>query len=378
MKKILFRKILIDCLLFFLISLISISVIIWIFQAVNFLDIMIEDGRDYKIYFSYTLLNLPRTISKIIPFSIFFSFFYVISKYEIQNELMIFWNFGISKFEVINFFFRISFILVLFQLLLTTFVVPYSQDLARSFLRNSDFNFLENFIKPKKFNDNIKGLTIYNENKDKNGDYYNLYLKKNNENGFQITYAKKGKLKIISQTPILRLIDGETITETNGKITNINFGVSEINLSNAQSNTTTYIKTQEVSSIKLLNCLSSLYDFNFLNLNQENINIENCSNKNSTNVIKELYKRIIIPFYIPSFILTALLLIIKSKESTNFNRKRLSTFLIGLIILIASETTLRFVSNQLFENIKIILMPFILIITFYIVYYQGLKVQLKK
>ena len=30
--------------------LFSASIIIWVFQAVNFLDIMIEDGRDYLVY----------------------------------------------------------------------------------------------------------------------------------------------------------------------------------------------------------------------------------------------------------------------------------------------------------------------------------------
>ena len=50
MKKILFRKLLFDYMSFFLIALFSSSIIIWVFQAVNFLDIMIEDGRDYIIY----------------------------------------------------------------------------------------------------------------------------------------------------------------------------------------------------------------------------------------------------------------------------------------------------------------------------------------
>ena len=93
MKKILFRKLILDCMIFFLIALISVSVIIWVFQAVNFLDIMIEDGRDYLVYFSYSLLNLPKIISKLMPFALFFSFFYIISKYEINNELLIFWNY---------------------------------------------------------------------------------------------------------------------------------------------------------------------------------------------------------------------------------------------------------------------------------------------
>ena len=104
MKKLLFRKLLLDCTFFFLITLLSTSVIIWVFQAVNFLDIMVEDGRDYIVYINYSLLNLPKIISRILPFAIFFSFFYVFSKYELNNELMILWNFGINKIELINFF----------------------------------------------------------------------------------------------------------------------------------------------------------------------------------------------------------------------------------------------------------------------------------
>uniref|UniRef100_UPI003F847C67 LptF/LptG family permease n=1 Tax=Candidatus Pelagibacter sp. HIMB1746 TaxID=3413370 RepID=UPI003F847C67 len=348
MKKILFRKILFDCLTFFLISLISISTIIWIFQAVNFLDIMIEDGRDYQVYFSYSLLNFPKIISKIIPFSIFFSFFYIISKYEIQNELMIFWNFGVSKFQLINFFLKISFAILLFQIILTTFIIPYTQDLARSYLRNSNFNFFENFIKPKKFNDNIKGLTIFNEKKDKDGVYYNLYLKKKTNTGYQVTYAKKGEFIKIGNIPILRLVNGETITETNGKITNISFSMSDINLSDTKSNTTTYIKTQELSSIKLIKCINLLYGLELFNFSKTKTKIENCTIQNSRNIVKELYKRLIIPFYIPSLILTALLLIIKSKENINFNRQRIFIFVIGLIILIGSESTLRLIDNKLF------------------------------
>ena len=69
MKKILFRKLLSDCVIFFLIALTSTSIIIWIFQAVNFLDIIVEDGRDYMVYVNYSLLSLPKIVSKIIPFA---------------------------------------------------------------------------------------------------------------------------------------------------------------------------------------------------------------------------------------------------------------------------------------------------------------------
>ena len=178
MKKILFRKLLKDYLSFFFITLFSVSIIIWVFQAVNYLDIMIEDGRDYLIYIKYSLLNFPKTFSKLFPFVLFFSLFYVTIKYENNNELIIFWNFGINKMEIINFIFKVSLFLLIIQITLSSIVVPRSQELAKSYIKTSNINFLGSLIKPQKFNDTIKDLTIYSDRKDEYGNLYNLYLKK--------------------------------------------------------------------------------------------------------------------------------------------------------------------------------------------------------
>ena len=113
MKKIIYQKILLDCLIFFLIAILGISSIIWVFQAVNFLDIMIEDGRNYNVYILFTLLSFPKIISKVLPFCIFFSFSYIFIKYEMKNELVIFWNHGIEKIKVINFFLILLFFVLL-------------------------------------------------------------------------------------------------------------------------------------------------------------------------------------------------------------------------------------------------------------------------
>ena len=374
MKKILFRKLLLDCSIFFLITLISASLMIWVFQAVNFLDILIEDGRDYWVYFSYTLLNLPKTISKLLPFAFFFSFFYVISKYELNNELMIFWNFGVKKFELINFLVRASIILLLIQIIFTTFIVPKSQDMARSYLRTSNFNFFENFMKAGKFNDNIKGVTIYSEKKDEDGFYYNIYLKNNtNSDNIQITYANKGVFKKIKNANVLRLIDGHTISKINNEFTNLRFSQSDVNMSDTKSNTITVRKTQEISTYNIIKCLSILKDFKFIKFDTKNLDEQNCDLSNINNLIKEVYKRIFVPFYIPVLMLITLLLIIKSKESTNFLIRRIYIFSIGFLIIVFSETTLRMIDNEIIHNLKIIIIPFILILILYLIFYRSFK-----
>ena len=102
MKKILYKKLLYDYVAFLFIALISTATVIWVFQAVNFLDIMIEDGRDYLVYLKFSILNYPKILSKIFPFVLFFSIFYVTDRYELNNELIILWNFGLNKIQLVN------------------------------------------------------------------------------------------------------------------------------------------------------------------------------------------------------------------------------------------------------------------------------------
>ena len=367
MKKILFRKLLYDCLKFFFISLIGASIVVWVFQAVNFLDIVIEDGRDHLVYITYTLLNFPKTISKIIPFALFFSFSYVLAQYELRNELVVFWTYGVSKFQLINFFLKISIILVALQIIITSIVVPKCQELSREYLRGSNINFFDNFIKPKKFNDTIKNLTIYADSKTSEGDLKNIYMKKGTFADFQITYAKRGKYNVINGVNFLTLYDGSTIYKNNNSISNVSFTKSDFNLSGLSTNTITTIKTQETSTVQLIKCVENYLNGNLNDSNNKSITL-NCNLRNIDNIFKEIYKRHIIPFYIPILILISLIHILYPKEKVNFSRYRIFIFCTGLLMIIFSETTLRFISPSLKFNLNMVFLPLaILLISYFLI-----------
>ncbi len=377
MKKILFRKILFDCLKFFILTIVGISAIVWVFQAVNYLDIMVEDGRNYLVYFKFTLLSFPKIISKIFPFALFLSFFYIISKYENNNELIIFWTHGITKIQVINFFLKVSLFLMIFQIIFITFLVPFSQDKARSIIRNSDINFFEHFLIPKSFNDVIKGVTIYVDEKKNDGSLKNIYIKKNTgQSEFEVTFSKNGIIRDINNTEILVLFDGQNLKGKNNDLDSFSFSKSDFNLSNLESNTTTYKKTQENSTSELIKCYMSLKSEKKEQI--KNFAVENCGISNLSNILGELYKRIIIPLYIPLLILVSLILILVSKERSNYTKLKISIFLFGLFVIIFSETTLRFIENNLLDNIKLILIPFLFTIIFYSTVYFKINSNLNK
>ena len=377
MKKILFRKILLDCLKFFLLTILGVSTIVWVFQAVNYLDIMVEDGRNYLVYFNYTILIFPKIISKIYPFALFLSFYYVLSKYEKNNELLIFWNHGISQLQIINFFLKASFALMIIQILLLTFLVPKTQDMARSLLRNSNINFYDNFLKPKKFNDVIKNVTMYTEKKKSDGSLENIYIKKfSNVNEFEILLARTGVIKNKNNKQVLTLFNGQNIKSKNNNIDSFTFSEFDFNLSSLQSNTTTYKKTQENSSISLISCFRNLNSDD--KKNNQILKIENCSIQNLSGISQELYKRMIIPLYIPTLVLAVLILIIISRGNLNYLKLKSLIFLLGIFIIVFSEMSLRFIVEDLNINLKIILIPIMTLIIFYSILRYILNFNLKK
>ena len=63
----------------------------------------------------------------------------------------------------------------------------------------------------------------------------------------------------------------------------------------------------------------------------------------------------------------------KIKENTNYTVYKLKIFILGLIIIIFSELSLRFVENNFINNIIILSMPFVLVIYFYFTFFLKLK-----
>ena len=140
MKKLIFWKFFKDFTLFFIVVSLSISLIIWVIQAVNYLDMVSEDGHTFKIYFLYTLLSLPKIFSKVLPFVFFISLFYMILKYEKNNELIIFWLSGINKSYFVNTIIKFTFFYLIIQFLLTVIIVPHGLNSLECFI-SSIFSF---------------------------------------------------------------------------------------------------------------------------------------------------------------------------------------------------------------------------------------------
>ena len=372
MKKLIFRNIFKDITAFFIITSLSLTLIVWVIQAVNYLDFVSEDGHSFRVYFMYSLLSLPKIFSKLILFVFFISVFFTISKYEENNEILIFWNYGIKKSEFINKIIKFSFIYFLISVIFSFLIVPKTQDMARSYIRNSSIEYFPSLIKKQHFNDTVSNLTIFVEDKTTDGLIKNIFIKENFDNNrSQIISAREGLLAKKNNSFYLILFDGKIINIDIRNTNIIQFEKTEFNLSKFSTKSTVFPKIQETNSIKLIECLSS-----FIN-NKEGFfeRLFVCDESSVNAVLQEMYKRLIIPLYIIVVAFVASCLVIKSKNQFDSIKFKSIIFILGFVFVIFSEGSINILSFNNLNKSTILLIPFIACIVGYLTFISSRKLK---
>ena len=120
----------------------------------------------------------------------------------------------------------------------------------------------------------------------------------------------------------------------------------------------------------IISCVSSL-------LKDKKINVKiadlTCNNSFYKNLIQELYKRIILPFYIPLLFIIASFLILKSKNNINYKFFKIKIFLLGILFVIFSQISVNLVSKSNFMGLTMIVTPMLLILFSYIIFLNKTK-----
>ncbi len=369
-KKLIFQKFFSDNTLFFLICIASLSLIVWIIQAVNFLDFVTEDGHGLIVYFKYTLLNIPKIISRLMPFIFFIAIYYTINKSEDNNELKIFWINGIDKKEFLKTLLKYSIFFLIVQLILNSFLVPYTQNKARTYIQSSSIDFFPSLIDEKKFIDTVERLTIYIEQKNKDDEYKNIFIKDEKDlSSIRIIYAEKGNLVNNEDQRALKLSNGKIINIDNKNITAFDFKSTVFDLSRYLTKSIVDFKIQEKNTKMLIDCY-----VNFHLLENENYHhIHNCNKESRFVLNQELFKRLIKPFYYIALTICSSFLILLSKENSNYKLRKSYIFLFGTFILILSELTTSLSGRDLLYFKVSLFLPIILILLQYIYFNKKLN-----
>ena len=353
--------------------LFSLTIIAWTVRAVNFLDLIVENGYPLTTYFKYSILNIFGIMPKFIPLSFLLAILIFILKQKQENELIILWTSGVKKIQLVNLLFFFSAIVVIINLVFSTFITPAALNKSRQLLSNENFSSFLPTIKVQQFSDSFKGITFIVDQK-KGNEVKNIFLHDNASilNNISSYNANKSSNTIIASSGLVQeknliLFNGQILSSNidNSENEIIKFERLKIDLNNFSNTTIKTPKIQETSTINLISCL----DIGLFKNSK-------CNNNFNKEIITNLNRRIFLPFYIPVISLIACILLIRKKRNIFFSKT--SVFAYCFSILLFAELIIRYTSvNKIAANF-FYLSPFLLIIFFYYFLYNQFSTELSK
>jgi lipopolysaccharide export system permease protein len=370
---------------YFFLVLFTFSTIVWAVQAVNFLDLIVEDGHAVSLYLNYSLLNIPKILTKFIPLSFLLALVLTILKFDSENELITLWTSGLNKIKITNFFLKIALIVTLIQLFLATFINPNVLNYSRSLIRTSGLDLISSTIKTNEFNDALEGLTMYVEEKDELGIMKNVFIRddahrlsaienKAKTNSLTI-FAKKGRLN--SETKNSLILENGVIHSENKfkEIQIIKFKKTELFFDNLKTKSIIYPKVQETPSTILLNCFFKKTTHALLKGNKD---LSCYTEKERIEVLAEINRRFGMPLYIPLLALLSSFLLITREETKVKSWYKYFYFGLAFTILITAEILVRYSGKSSTHGLFYYLLPLFCIPALYIelvrrFYYENLR-----
>ena len=343
----------------FLLILFGLSLIALTIRAVNFLDLIVENGYPTSVYFTYSFLNIFGLAPKFIPLSFLIAIFLFIYKHLENSEFLILWTSGVKKIKLVNLFFVASLIVLIFYLIFSVFLTPTMMNKSRLLLAKDEYNSILPTLKTNEFNSSFKNLIFFVEKKIDNK-VQNIFLQDNgsylkkltpNSSNNQITniIAKSG----VVQKKELFLINGQIISydQESKKNEVIKFDQLTLNFSNINTTQIKQPKMQETSTRELIGCtISNISDNKF------------CTDEAKKEIIPILNRRLSLPLYIPVISLLSSLLIIKSKKRY-FNKSIVFFYCFFLLILI--ELSIKYTGLSSLIQTIFLLLPLVLILILY-------------
>ena len=372
MKKTIYKYFFYEFVIYFTVTLFALAAVVWTIQAVNYLDLVTEDGHAFTTYFYYSLLTLSKVLTKLIPFCFLTAIILTIIKFERDNELIVLWTSGLNKIHVVNLIFRISVLVMLLQLLLTNIFNPTLLNFSRTLLKNSQLQFIPSLLKEKQFNDAVEGLTIFIEKKDENQIYKNIFIRDDGKilskiagSSSSTIFAKSGHMSEDEKNLILYNGNIQKLNE-DGDVNIIQFQKTTLNLSGISTKSISEPKMQETPTMQILRCLT-----------QNETARHNCdsSKKSMMDTKIEINKRFGMPIYIPLISLISCFLLTSRKDKKMFYLNKYIYFFIGVLILILAEIIVRYSGISWNHTIIYYLLPIGTAPLFYLALIRAFKYE---
>ena len=160
----------------FLVSLTTLTGIIWITGALKEISLLTVKGQTILVFLAITGLGVPFILAAIAPIALFGSVLYCLNRLNGDSELIVMSASGVSPTLLLRPFLALSALVFVALLALSTVVIPYSFNAIDEMTKRIHADFIANFARPGAFNQLEAGFIFHFRERGRDGSLRGVFI----------------------------------------------------------------------------------------------------------------------------------------------------------------------------------------------------------
>jgi lipopolysaccharide export system permease protein len=194
----------------FLLVLVSLTVLIWITQALRDIDLMTNQGQSILAFVGITGLLVPLLVLIIAPLALMVAMAYVLNKLSTDSELIVMNAAGMPPWYLFRPFLAVAGLVALLQIALAAYLSPKGLRVLRQWATEVRTDLVTNIVHAGRFTSLEGGqLTLYIRERPPNGQLLGLLIDDQRDSKERLTFlAEQGEILKNERGTYLLLANG--------------------------------------------------------------------------------------------------------------------------------------------------------------------------
>ncbi len=239
----------------FLMILGSLTVLVWLTQALKEFDLVTTKGQAFGIFLLVTLLILPKFISILAPISLFISTIFVLNKLNSDNELVVINAAGASRWRTISPFLFLATLVCIGVIGINMVFMPHTNGMLRGLVTEIRTDVLNLMLREGRFSNPQPDLTFHVRERTQDGALLGLLVNDERDPEQRTTYfAERGRLIRDGDKNYLQMENGsyQIVSDDIAKTQMVTFSQYAFDLSQFEQESTSIYRQPEERSIGFL------------------------------------------------------------------------------------------------------------------------------
>lgn len=210
----------------------SLTAIVWLTQALRFIDFIVNRGVSTGTFVKLTALLVPSLLFTVLPFALFVSVLFIYHRLIGDSEIVVLKSAGVSRFGISKPAILAGVGAAALAYFISLYALPASyrqfKDM-QTFLRD---NYASLLLQEEVFNTPVEGLTVFVRKREANGTLRGILVQDSRDRKNPVTMmAQQGQLQQTARGPRFLLYHGNRQEMRDGRLSYLKFDSYTVDLS---------------------------------------------------------------------------------------------------------------------------------------------------